>query len=129
MLRRHACQSLVRRAGISFVGLNNLLDFIPHRHIYHQMMDMLFYKLSLFLQGCKCINFHTVFLQSSNLAFLGSKTLSNESFSIFNKYSNLYSASRYSRKVVGHDDFKSLLKFVNLGLEKWDEEEKPEQRG
>ncbi|MFQ5687485.1 MAG: hypothetical protein ACE5GV_12590 [Candidatus Scalindua sp.] len=50
------------------------------------------------------------------------KTLTDESFSIFNKYSNLYSAASYSRKVVGHDDFKSLLKFVNLGLEKWDED-------
>ncbi len=52
--------------------------------------------------------------------------LLNESFSILNKYSNLYHECTYSRKVVGHDDFKSLLKFVNLGLEKLDEDRENE---
>lgn len=50
------------------------------------------------------------------------ETLLDESFSIFNRYSSLYRASTYSKKVVGHDDFKSLLKFLNLGLQKWDED-------
>ncbi len=48
--------------------------------------------------------------------------LLNESHSIFNRYSDLFNASTYSRKVVGHDDYKSLLKFLNMGLDKWDEE-------
>ncbi len=49
------------------------------------------------------------------------ETLLDESFLIFNRYSSLYSATKYSRKVDGHDDFKSLLKFMNLGLQKWDD--------
>ena len=49
------------------------------------------------------------------------EVLLDESFVIFNRYSSLYSATTYSRKVVGHDDFKSLLRFINLGLQKWDE--------
>lgn len=50
------------------------------------------------------------------------ESLLDESFVIFNRYNSLYSASTYSRKVVGHDDYKSLLKFMNLGLQKWDED-------
>ena len=48
--------------------------------------------------------------------------LLDESFSIFNRYSSLYAANTYSRKVVGHDDFKSLLKFMNMGLQKYGED-------
>lgn len=50
------------------------------------------------------------------------ETLLDESFSIFNRYSSLYRASTWSRKVVGHDDYKSLLKFIRLGLQKWEED-------
>ncbi|MGD8411303.1 MAG: hypothetical protein PVI49_04610 [Desulfobacterales bacterium] len=50
------------------------------------------------------------------------ESLLDESFVIFNRYNYLYSASTYLRKVVGHDDYKSLLKFINLGLQKWDED-------
>ncbi len=49
------------------------------------------------------------------------ETLLNECFTIFNRYSNLYRASSWSRKVIGCDDYKSLLKFITLGLQKWDE--------
>jgi hypothetical protein len=52
------------------------------------------------------------------------ETLLDEGLTIFNRYSNLYRASTYSRKVEDYDDFKSLLKFVNLGLEKWNEDRK-----
>jgi len=48
--------------------------------------------------------------------------LLDECFTIFNRYSSLYRASTWSRKVVGHDDYKSLLKFIRLGLQKWDED-------
>jgi hypothetical protein len=54
------------------------------------------------------------------------ETLLNESFTIFNRYSSLYRASTSSRTVVGQDDYKSLLKFLNLGLQKWDEDIKKE---
>lgn len=50
------------------------------------------------------------------------KTLLDESFSIFNRYSSLYQALTWSRQIVGHDDYKSLLQFVKLGLLKWDED-------
>jgi len=49
-------------------------------------------------------------------------TLLDESFNIFNRYSSLYRASTWSRTVVGHDDYKTLLKFLNLGLQKLDED-------
>ena len=54
------------------------------------------------------------------------EALLDESFTIFNRYSSLYRASTWSRKVVGHDDYKSLLNFLNLGLQKWDEDIKKE---
>ena len=47
-------------------------------------------------------------------------------FSILNRYSYLYKASSWSRKIIGHDDYNSLLKFLNLGLEKWDDERNKE---
>ncbi|MBN1906261.1 MAG: hypothetical protein JW927_14310 [Deltaproteobacteria bacterium] len=50
------------------------------------------------------------------------ENLLDESFVIFNRYSSLFNASTYSRKVVGHDDFKYLLEFIKLGLKKWDED-------
>ena len=34
----------------------NLLGFIPHRHIYHQLLDSAFRKLSFVLQGCEDMN-------------------------------------------------------------------------
>lgn len=49
------------------------------------------------------------------------ETLLDECLTIFNRYSSLYRASTSSRKVIGHDDYKSLLKFITLGLQKWDE--------
>ena len=54
--------------------------------------------------------------------------LLDRSFEIFNRYSSLYRASTWSRQIIGHDDYKSLLKFLNLGLKKWDEDLKKERR-
>ncbi len=48
--------------------------------------------------------------------------LLDRSLEIFNRYSSLYRASVWSRKVIGHDDYKSLLKFLSLGLKKLDED-------
>ena len=48
--------------------------------------------------------------------------LLDESFIILNRYSSLFDATTYSRQVVGHDDYKSLFKFINLGFEKWNED-------
>jgi hypothetical protein len=44
---------------------------------------------------------------------------------LFNKYSSLYKASALSAQqlILGHDDYKDLLKFIGLGLEKRDEED------
>lgn len=50
------------------------------------------------------------------------ETLLDECFTIFNRYSSLYRASTWSRKVVGHDDYQSLLETIKLGLQKWDED-------
>jgi hypothetical protein len=50
------------------------------------------------------------------------ETLLDRSFEIFNRYSSLYRNSTNSRQIVGHDDYKSLLELVRLGLQKRDEE-------
>lgn len=43
--------------------------------------------------------------------------LLNESFRILNRYLHLYKATTWSRQIVGHDDYLSLLKFMRRGLE------------
>jgi len=48
--------------------------------------------------------------------------LLDQSMEIFNRYSAMYIANVYARQIVGHDDYNSLIKFVNLGLEKWEED-------
>ena len=50
------------------------------------------------------------------------ETLITECFVIFNRYSSLYKAEHLSGKMVGHDDYKSLLDFIRRGLQKWDED-------
>ena len=52
--------------------------------------------------------------------------LLDKSFSIFNRYSSLYRASTWSRQIIGHDNYKSLLEFLRLGLQKWDEDSETE---
>lgn len=52
--------------------------------------------------------------------------LLDHSFKTFNKYSSLYRAATSSRQINGYDDYKSLLKFIGLGLKKWDEDRKSE---
>jgi len=47
-------------------------------------------------------------------------------FQILNRYSSLYNASFYSRQPIGHDDYKTLLNFVRLGLQKLDEDREKE---
>jgi hypothetical protein len=54
--------------------------------------------------------------------------LLDESYEIFNRYSSLYRASTWSRQIIGHDDYKSLLKFLTLGLKKWDEDLEKERK-
>jgi len=46
------------------------------------------------------------------------KQLLEQSFAICNKYSSLYMASTRSRQITGHDDYKSLLRFIGMGLKK-----------
>jgi len=50
------------------------------------------------------------------------KQLLDHSLNIFNKYSLLFCNNSWSSQIVGHYDYNSLLKFINLGLEKWDED-------
>ena len=65
-------------------------------------------------------------LKDNPLSKKAIEVLLDGSFLIFNRYSSLFSATTYSRKVADHDDFRSLLKFINLGLQKWDEDIKKE---
>lgn len=54
--------------------------------------------------------------------------LLDNSLKIFNKYSSLYNASTWSRQIVGHDDYRSLLKFIGLGLKKHEEDIEKEMK-
>ena len=54
------------------------------------------------------------------------QSLLDEGFNILNRYLYLYKASSWSRQIIGHDDYKSLFTFMNLGLEKWDMDRKEE---
>jgi len=44
--------------------------------------------------------------------------LINQCFIISNKYMSLYKATTWSRQIIGHDDYRSLFKFLRMGLEK-----------
>ena len=55
--------------------------------------------------------------------------LLNQSFEILNRYSNLYRASTWSRQIIGHDDYQSLLRFLRLGLQKFAEDIEKERAG
>jgi predicted MPP superfamily phosphohydrolase len=48
--------------------------------------------------------------------------LLEQSMDIYNRYSNMYRAGTWVPNIIGHDDYKTVLKFMNLGLEKWDED-------
>jgi hypothetical protein len=60
-------------------------------------------------------------LESNPISNLEIEELLSQSLIIFNRYSSLYTASTWSRQVIGHDDYRSLLKFLRLGIQKWDE--------
>ena len=49
-------------------------------------------------------------------------TLLDESLKNLNRYSSLFRASTYSKQVSEHDDFKALLKFIRLGIQKMHED-------
>jgi len=63
-------------------------------------------------------------LEDNPLSEMEIEQLLENSLTIFNKYSSLYKASTHSTKllIIGQDDYKSLLKFIGLGLQKWDED-------
>lgn len=56
------------------------------------------------------------------------KELINDSLDIFNKYSSLYRASTHSSLLIGSEDYNYLLKFIGLGLKKYDEDIEKEAR-
>ena len=65
-------------------------------------------------------------LEDNPLSEAEIEQLLEHSLTIFNKYSSLYNNSGLWREHLwlGQDDFKSLLKFMGLGLKKWDEGKK-----
>lgn len=54
--------------------------------------------------------------------------LLDNSHKIFNKYSTLFDASTWSRQIVGNDDYRSLFKFIRLGLYKHREDIEKEMK-
>jgi hypothetical protein len=48
--------------------------------------------------------------------------LLEQSLDIFNKYCGLYKATTHSSGIIGHDEYKQLLKFIGMGLQKRDED-------
>lgn len=73
-------------------------------------------------RGAKVVLGKNQILSKNSLSDPETVQLLDRSFEIFNRYSSLYRASTHSRQIIGHDDYKSLLKFLNLGLKKWDED-------
>jgi hypothetical protein len=63
-------------------------------------------------------------LENNPLSEMEIEQLLKHGLTIFNKYSRLYKASALNETllILGHDDYKDLLKFIGLGLDKWDEE-------
>ena len=46
--------------------------------------------------------------------------LLDQCFVILNRYMRLYKATSWSRQIIGHDDYLSLLKFLHLGVESYE---------
>jgi AbiU2 len=61
-------------------------------------------------------------LEDDPLSQADIENLLDTGFAICNRYSGLYQASSNSRQMIGHDDYLSLLKFVNLGIAKWNKD-------
>jgi AbiU2 len=70
-------------------------------------------------RGAKVVLGKTRILDEKPLSWSEIEDLLDKGFEIYNRYSSLYRASTYSRQIMGHDDYKSLLKFANLGLDKY----------
>jgi len=61
-------------------------------------------------------------LEQNSLSQQEIEDLLDQSLKIFNRYLSLYRASTWSRQMIGHDDYKSILDFIRRGLQKWDED-------
>ncbi len=73
-------------------------------------------------KGAKNVLNKNDILEKNPLSASELQVLLDTGFNILNRYSYLYKALSWSRNIVGQDDYNSLLKFLNLGLEKWDDE-------
>ena len=58
-------------------------------------------------------------LSENELTFEDISSFINYSHKLINKYLNNLSAIAWSDKIVGDDDFKNLIKFASIGLEKY----------
>jgi AbiU2 len=73
-------------------------------------------------RGAKAVLGKNQVLSDNPISDVEIKELLEQSLSIFNKYSSFYNASTQSSGIIGHDDYEHLLKFIKLGLKKWDED-------
>jgi hypothetical protein len=73
-------------------------------------------------KGAKVLLGKKTILKNNPLTHEEIEALLDECFIILNRYSILYSACHWSRKIIGQDDYKYLLNFVRMGLQKWDED-------
>jgi hypothetical protein len=48
--------------------------------------------------------------------------LLDQGMDILNRYSSMFTGATWSPQIVGHDDYKGILRLVNLGLEKTEED-------
>ena len=77
-------------------------------------------------KGAKSILNEHLILSENKITSDELKMLLDQGYKILNQYSDLYRASSWSRKIVGHDDYNALFKFFSIGFQKWDEERQQE---
>jgi hypothetical protein len=53
-------------------------------------------------------------------------TFLDECHILINKYMGLFKATTWSKGIIGNDDFKGLLKFASIGINKYEDEIKKE---
>lgn len=69
-------------------------------------------------KGAKVSLGNSEILADNSISYAELEALLDGCFEIFNRYLSLYRASTWSRQVIGRDDYKNLLDFIRLGLNK-----------
>lgn len=97
---------------IEFASIRN-----PHvLGLFHFRNNILAHRGAQFSLG------KTQIVDDNRLTWGDLEKLLTEAARIFNRYCSLFRASTHSCQMIGHDDYKNLLHFLRLGLQKQQEE-------